>query len=540
MAGECVALEGSNYPNSSLTGGLHCWVEGRALLFSCKGFWRVNLQGNECTFMNSIPIPFEKLHADGKWPNEITGVDAVIQLKGNKALVLSGEHCIEVSTQNSNFDLTGGLALITDRIDGWPQEERVFAVIHCMEGDTPTVAYAFINSERYIRLDIGSNGPVVNKDYGVLRNRDKAFRTNSDCTGYWPASITQGEVSAVLQSTGWSSRRKRKIPIAYVFAKCAEQEKERQFIGIPKMRYIRVDADHTRFPYETWGNKKGKECEDYPPGDISAFNWPLLPNAAAWKALEARDINALEAALQQSQTGLDQANNTGWTLLQNAALMGWLEGVQALLIAGADKNKAQNNGATPLILAAFNGHLLVVEHLCTEGADKDKALNDGMTPLFIAAQGGHLPVVVHLCTEGANKDKATLKGATPLYIASQNAHLLVVVHLCTARADKDKATLKGATPLAIAAEEGHLLVVEHLCAEGADKDKALSDGTTPLILATLQGHFSVAKHLCGAGADKSKARLVDGATPARIAFAKQDVALFNIVSHRNIAFTDYR
>ncbi len=47
---------------------------------------------------------------------------------------------------------------------------------------------------------------------------------------------------------------------------------------------------------------------------------------------------------------------------------------------------------TPLCIAAEEGHMEVVNALIAAGADKDKADDDGTTPLFIAAEEGHVEV----------------------------------------------------------------------------------------------------------------------------------------------------
>ena len=60
--------------------------------------------------------------------------------------------------------------------------------------------------------------------------------------------------------------------------------------------------------------------------------------------------------------------------------------VQALVDAGADKDKANNEGETPLYGAAWGGHTEVVQALLDAGADWTKKTQDGKTAMDIAKE----------------------------------------------------------------------------------------------------------------------------------------------------------
>ena len=126
------------------------------------------------------------------------------------------------------------------------------------------------------------------------------------------------------------------------------------------------------------------------------------------------------------------------SLLLLAAERGYVEGVNRLLMAGADRDKADKLGITPLQGALLNSHTEVIELLVRAGADIDKVRADGATPLFVAAQNGHALIVELLLLAGADKDKARVDGATPLFFAAQNGHARVVELLLLAGVDIDK------------------------------------------------------------------------------------------------------
>ena len=216
--------------------------------------------------------------------------------------------------------------------------------------------------------------------------------------------------------------------------------------------------------------------------------------------------NVVEIAEYYAERGklqsVDEAKTVfGRTALTRASEFGHLSIVNALLAAGANKDKAADEGYTPLHVSAYGGHLEVVKALLAAGADKDKATDGGYTPLHKAVDEGHLEVVKALLAAGADKDKATDGGNTPLHKAAHRGHLSIVNALLAAGADKDKATNGGYTPLHVSAYGGHLEVVEALLAAGADKDKAMDVGSTPLIMSAFGGFLEVVKALLSVGAD---------------------------------------
>ncbi|MEM7781376.1 MAG: ankyrin repeat domain-containing protein [Pseudomonadota bacterium] len=70
-------------------------------------------------------------------------------------------------------------------------------------------------------------------------------------------------------------------------------------------------------------------------------------------------------------------NNDGFTPLQLATQLGFLEGVEELLKRGATVDIADSQGETPLITAVHQRNLPLVRRLLAEGADPDRNDNSG-------------------------------------------------------------------------------------------------------------------------------------------------------------------
>ena len=76
----------------------------------------------------------------------------------------------------------------------------------------------------------------------------------------------------------------------------------------------------------------------------------------------------------------------------NAARVGDLAGVQALLDAGVDMNAKDGNGWTALHYAADYGYEEIAELLIAKGADVNAKNPNMLTPLYFAAQNNRKEV----------------------------------------------------------------------------------------------------------------------------------------------------
>jgi uncharacterized protein len=74
-------------------------------------------------------------------------------------------------------------------------------------------------------------------------------------------------------------------------------------------------------------------------------------------------------------------------------------------------------GLTPLLYAARAGCLGCVQAMLDAGADKDRPNPDGMTPMIMALDNGYPAVARYLLDRGANPHTWDWWGRTPLYVA---------------------------------------------------------------------------------------------------------------------------
>src|SRR5687768_18052402 len=74
-------------------------------------------------------------------------------------------------------------------------------------------------------------------------------------------------------------------------------------------------------------------------------------------------------------------------------------------------------GLTPLLYAARAGCLGCVQAMLKAGADKDRPNPDGMTPMIMALDNGYVDVARYLLDQGANPNTWDWWGRTPLYVA---------------------------------------------------------------------------------------------------------------------------
>lgn len=100
--------------------------------------------------------------------------------------------------------------------------------------------------------------------------------------------------------------------------------------------------------------------------------------------------------------GWDVSAEKGWTPQHEAALLGKLEAMKALLAKGGEVSPREPfNGGTPLHVAAFNGHFEVVKLLVSKGAAVNARDKEGWTPLAQARDQGFPEIVDWLKKNGA-------------------------------------------------------------------------------------------------------------------------------------------
>jgi ankyrin repeat protein len=189
-----------------------------------------------------------------------------------------------------------------------------------------------------------------------------------------------------------------------------------------------------------------------------------------------------------------------YTLMERAAINGFLNTLGFLVASGVDINAVGPNGSgqkTPLTLAVENGHLTIVQFLAEKGANITKG-----NPLYQAAGNNRIDVVAFLISKGANVNELANthflgypKRWPPLYIACKNGYLDVVRLLVKSGADLSFKDEQSGSLLHIAAQEGHRDIVQFLVEKGQDVNAKNKSGITPLHLAALWGKTDVVRYL---------------------------------------------
>ena len=156
--------------------------------------------------------------------------------------------------------------------------------------------------------------------------------------------------------------------------------------------------------------------------------------------------------------------------IADAAMIGDVEAVRALLKKGLDVNEAQGDGTTALHWAAIKGSAEVAQMLIYAGANLRATTRlGGYTPLYLAAKGGHSAVVAALLAAGADPKVATTNGTTPLMIAAAAGDTRTITALVENGSEINaKDTAKGETALMFAAAFNRADAVRLLLARGAD------------------------------------------------------------------------
>lgn len=157
----------------------------------------------------------------------------------------------------------------------------------------------------------------------------------------------------------------------------------------------------------------------------------------------------------------------------DAARIGDIDAVRALLRDGADVNAAQGDGMSALHWAAELGNVDLMDVLLYAGAELESATRIGRyRPLHIASRNGNLEAVNRLVDAGADVMAATdPSGSTALHLAALSGSGEVVRALVAAGAEVDaRESAWQQTPLIFAASWNRVDAVVALLEEGADPD----------------------------------------------------------------------
>lgn len=197
---------------------------------------------------------------------------------------------------------------------------------------------------------------------------------------------------------------------------------------------------------------------------------------------------------------LDTPDSTTETPLHDAVRGGDVAVVEALLVAGADANRQGGRyQATPLQQAASLGQLSMVQALLRYDVALDRRDSTGEMALHDAARNGHVEVVQALLDAGADvRPHGGRFNATPLHAAARAGHVEVVKMLLEHGAPLDAPDSASEVPLHDAVRGGNAEVVAALIAAGASPHVSNGQGQTPAVLAQAMGKPHLGAVLAGA------------------------------------------
>jgi beta-lactamase regulating signal transducer with metallopeptidase domain len=197
------------------------------------------------------------------------------------------------------------------------------------------------------------------------------------------------------------------------------------------------------------------------------------------RAAEQATVRAGQAGPQRRAP--DRASGALNRALLEAAEDGDLDGIAALLVAGANVNAEVAGDGSPLIGAARRGRLAAVGLLLDRGADPNMIVRGDGSPIIMAAREGHAGVVDLLLNRGAIVDQVAPGDENALIQASARGQLNVVKLLVARGADVNGRVWadrffgrqdggqdgEWRTPLNMARRSGHGAVVAYLLSLGA-------------------------------------------------------------------------
>ena len=150
-------------------------------------------------------------------------------------------------------------------------------------------------------------------------------------------------------------------------------------------------------------------------------------------------------------------------LLFDAARLGRIDVLPALLIAGADIEARDPQGYTPLILASYNGQAKATDLLLAQGASPDAPdRTRGNTSLMGVDFKGYGEIADRLLDAGADPHATNKAGQTALMMAAMFGHGGIVDRLLEMDADPLAVDAAGNSAWSVARGQGNTIMVQRL------------------------------------------------------------------------------
>jgi beta-lactamase regulating signal transducer with metallopeptidase domain/ankyrin repeat protein len=213
------------------------------------------------------------------------------------------------------------------------------------------------------------------------------------------------------------------------------------------------------------GDRPQAVATDLQPGGGLRSPTPVIPAANQAQGAGAKPLDDRRS----SRVTRDELVRTALSgALFEFARDGDLDGITAMLDAGADVNSEVRGDGSALIGAARGGHLAAARLLIARGADVNLGVHGDGSPLIMAARNGHMDIVKVLLDRGADINLSVRGDGNPLIAAAAAGHAEVVRFLLDRGADIHRIVEGDENALIGASEHGHLDVVRLLVGSGAD------------------------------------------------------------------------
>ena len=183
----------------------------------------------------------------------------------------------------------------------------------------------------------------------------------------------------------------------------------------------------------------------------------------------------------------------GVTCLYQAGLVGGIDNIKQLVLAGALVNMRSRNGLTILHGAAKGGHLGLVRFLVSSGAslepEESQESPSTQTALNMSAEAGNWGVAEFLLDSGGNPNMNLLFFRSPAFHAARAGRMNILEKLFVYGCQMDQAMVG-------AARGGHLDIMMYLLDRGISiNSRERMSGLRAIDCALLDGHFHVATYL---------------------------------------------
>ena len=186
--------------------------------------------------------------------------------------------------------------------------------------------------------------------------------------------------------------------------------------------------------------------------------------------------------------------------LLEAAIVGDLDRVRALLDEGVEIEARDKVGATALINTATHGHSQIVRLLFDYGANVNATTTGGETALLKAVEHGHSQIVRLLLDHGANVNVTTMWHKTALSTAAEQDETVDIVQMLLDNNAEINEPGTRYPPLIVAARQESMAVLQLLIDRGANVESGDLFCRTALRVAALSGRERAVRLLIENGA----------------------------------------